>query len=128
MTESSVLKIILLLHFSSFRCSLKLIRISNYVISNLYQCTGSMPIFYVFLYPLELCFNEYVECCMHFPLLTSTKKTFSFASALKRCGFYSGYTSETVCKYLSGKKSIILMFCNSAVLVFPSLEMFTGKQ
>lgn len=29
-------------------------------ISNLYQYTGPMPIFYVYLYPLELLFNEYV--------------------------------------------------------------------
>lgn len=124
MTESSVLKIMLLLHYSSFRWSPKLIRISNYAIfiSNLYHYAGSMPIFHVFLYPLELCFNEYVECYIHFPLFTSTKHNFSFASALRRCGFYRGCTSEAVCKCLSGKESMILMFFNFCCVSFSNFR------
>lgn len=119
MTESSVLKIILVLHFSSFRCSLKLIRISNYIIfvSNLYQYMSPMPRLYIFLYPLELCFNEYVECCIHFLLFTSIKYAFPLHLHSSAVVFIGG-TLQKLCKYLSGKKSIILMFRISTVLVF----------
>lgn len=77
-----------------------------------------MPLFYVHLYPLELLFNEFVGMPLSFSWFNLYKTYFPSASALKRYVINTGQGSEAVCKYLSAKKSIILMFCISTVLLF----------